>query len=175
MGDEIAFSNRVSSEFLTKVVDISNYLGISPDWLMAAMAFETGGTFSPSIRNAAGSGATGLIQFMPSTARALGTTTDLLAEISAEDQLDYVYRYFKPYAGRLKSLEDTYMAILWPRGIGRPMDAGVGEATHPVTYRMNCGLDLDGDRVITKREATERVRRLLVAGLAEARGTIQTT
>ena len=174
MGDEIAFSNRVSPEFLTKVVDIANYIGIEPDWLMACIAFETGGTFSPGVRNKAGSGATGLIQFMPATAKALGTTTEALAALSAEDQLDYVYRYFKPYAGRLHSLEDCYMAILWPRGIGKPMEAGVGEDTHPVTYRQNNGLDLDGDRVITKREATEKVRRLLVAGLAEARGTIKT-
>lgn len=41
---------------------------------MAAMAFESGETFSPSIKNAAGSGAVGLIQFMPSTAKALGTS-----------------------------------------------------------------------------------------------------
>ena len=38
---------------------------------MAVMSFETGGTFDPGIRNAAGSGATGLIQFMPSTAAGL--------------------------------------------------------------------------------------------------------
>ena len=44
-------------------------LGISEADLMAVMSFETGGTFNPNIRNAAGSGATGLIQFMPSTAR----------------------------------------------------------------------------------------------------------
>jgi hypothetical protein len=175
MGDEIAFSNRVSSEFLTRVVDISHYLGIEPDWLMAAMAFETGGTFSPSIRNAAGSGATGLIQFMPKTAKALRTTTDALAEMSAEDQLEYVYHYFRPYQGRLHTLEDVYMAILWPKGIGAPIDAGVSADEFPTAYRQNCGLDLDKDRIITKREATEKVRRLMVAGLAEARGTIKTT
>ena len=48
-------------------------LGISEADLMAVMSFETGGTFNPGIRNAAGSGATGLIQFMPSTAAGLGT------------------------------------------------------------------------------------------------------
>ena len=32
---------------------------------MAVMSFETGGTFNPGILNVAGSGATGLIQFMP--------------------------------------------------------------------------------------------------------------
>ena len=46
----------------------------NPDFLLACMAFESGMSFCSSIRNAA-SGATGLIQFMPSTARGLGTTT----------------------------------------------------------------------------------------------------
>jgi hypothetical protein len=56
---------------------------------MAAMAFETGETFSPSIKNKA-SGATGLIQFMRSTAKGSGTTTAALAEMTAVDQLDFV-------------------------------------------------------------------------------------
>ena len=46
-------------------------LGVSEADLYAVMSFETGGTFDPGISNAAGSGATGLIQFMPSTARGL--------------------------------------------------------------------------------------------------------
>lgn len=164
----IAFSRHVSNEFICRVHDICYALGIEPDWLMAVIAFETGKKFSPCVRNAAGSGAVGLIQFMPATAKRLGTTTDALAEMSAEQQLDYVYQYLKPYKGRLKSLEDLYMAVLWPRGIGAPMDAGVSAEASPVAYRQNAGLDRDKDRTITKREATERVRQLLREGLAEA-------
>ena len=86
---------------------------------MAAMAFETGrDKFSASSVNRI-SGATGLIQFMPSTAIGLGTTTAALAAMTAEDQLEYVERYFKPYRNRLNTLEDLYMAILWPIAVGK--------------------------------------------------------
>jgi hypothetical protein len=57
---------------------------------MAAMAFETGGSFSPAVPNKAGSGAVGLIQFMPSTAKGLGTSTEALKKMSAVQQLDFV-------------------------------------------------------------------------------------
>lgn len=53
-----------------------------------------------SLATVATSGATGLIQFMPATAQGMGTTTAALAAMSAVQQLDYVQRYFKPYAAR---------------------------------------------------------------------------
>src|SRR5262249_18257890 len=115
----LAWGAKVSPEFRTRVRQIASGLGCNPDHLMAAMAFETGETFSPSVRNSS-SGATGLIQFMPSTARGLGTTTDDLARMSAVQQLDYVERYLRPYASRLNTIEDVYMTILWPRAVGRP-------------------------------------------------------
>ena len=45
--------------------------GVSEADLMAVMSFETGGTFNPRFLMLQGSGATGLIQFMPSTALVL--------------------------------------------------------------------------------------------------------
>lgn len=47
--------------------------------------------------NAPGSGAIGLIQFMPSTAKGLGTSTSALKQMTAVDQLAYVEKYFAPY------------------------------------------------------------------------------
>lgn len=115
-GDSLmAWGKKVSQTFKERIrwtAKKLNMPGAGPDYLMACIAFETGETFDPAIRNAAGSGATGLIQFMPSTARGLGTTTDDLAKLSAEDQLKFVYLYFLPYKGRLKNLGDVYMAIL---------------------------------------------------------------
>lgn len=135
------------------------------DDLMAVMAFETAGTFRADIRNLAGSGATGLIQFMPATARGLGTTTDDLAAMTPEDQLNYVYRYFLPYRGRLKTLSDVYMAVLWPRAIGKPENHVLwNKASAPTTYRQNAGLDLNRDGEITKAEAASRVHDELVRG-----------
>src|SRR5690625_4614109 len=75
----LAWGAAVSLEFCKTAIALSRKLKIDPSWLMACMAFESARTFRPDIRNAAGSGATGLIQFMPATARGLGTTVDALA------------------------------------------------------------------------------------------------
>lgn len=162
----LAWGAKVSPEFREKVFAISAMLGIQPDYLMACIAFETGETFRPDIRNGAGSGATGLIQFMPATARALGTTTDDLAKMTAVEQLDWVRLYFKPYQGRVKTLSDVYMAILWPAGIGKPENWVLWDrATRPTTYRQNLGLDENKDFSITKSEAAAKVQEKLDRGL----------
>lgn len=102
---------------------IADDLEVSPDFLMSCIAFETGETFSPKIKNAAGSGATGLIQFMPTTAKGLGTSVEKLAAMSATKQLDYVKKYFKRFKGKLSTLEDVYLAILYPAAIGMSKEA----------------------------------------------------
>jgi hypothetical protein len=157
VGGAIAWGKKVSPEFKAKVVKISGELGIDPSHLMACMAFETGETFSPSIRNGAGSGATGLIQFMPSTARGLGTSTDALAGMTAVQQLDYVKKYFQSSKGRLKTLEDVYMAILYPAAIGKDKDSTLfAEGT--TAYRQNSGFDANRDGKITPAEVSAKVR-----------------
>jgi hypothetical protein len=161
----LAWGAKVSREFRQKVRAICARLGIDPDHLMACMAWETGRTFSPSVRNMAGSGATGLIQFMPATAAGMGTTTGALAKMSAIAQLDYVERYFAPYRGRMRNLGDVYMAILWPAGIGKADDWVLWDrATRPTTYRQNAGIDINRDGRITRAEALAKVSGLLAEG-----------
>ena len=57
---------------------------------------------------------------LPATAKSLGTTTERLAQMSAEDQLNYVYKYFKPFDGRLNNLGDVYMAMA--KSMGEVLD-----------------------------------------------------
>ena len=162
----LAWGLRVSPEFRGAVFALCERQLLDPDYLMACMAFETGETFSPGVRNAAGSGATGLIQFMPATARGLGTTTDQLARMTALQQLDYVESYFRPYRGRLRTLSDHYMAILWPAAIGQAESAVLwSQQQRPTTYRQNAGLDSNRDRVITKAEAAAKVQAKLEKGM----------
>lgn len=164
----LAWGKKVSDEFCRRVREIADSLGTDPNHLMACMAFESGETFSPAVKNAAGSGATGLIQFMPSTAQALGTTTDELASMTAEEQLDYVETYFKPSRGKLTSLDDVYMAILWPAAVGKPSDYVLfakDDPEHPKRYIQNAGLDFNQDGIITKAEAADKVRKKLEKGL----------
>jgi hypothetical protein len=105
-----------------KIVEVSNRLGLpDPAMLANAIDFESGHTFSPSVKHPA-SGATGLIQFTGNTARSLGTSTDALGRMTATDQMEWVYRYFQPYIGRLHTQEDVYMAIFQPVAIGKGPD-----------------------------------------------------
>lgn len=159
----IAWGAKVGKPFKKRVIDICTGLGCDPSFLMAAMAFETGERFTPDVKNAQ-SGATGLIQFMPSTARDLGTTTAKLARMSAVDQLDYVEAYFRPYESRLKTLSDVYMAILWPKAVGRA-ESYVLFAKPSAQYKQNAGLDVNKDDVVTKAEAASKVFAKLTKGM----------
>jgi len=162
--DVIAWGAKVSPAFKRTVMEITARLDISADFLMSCMAFESGETFSPSIRNAAGSGAVGLIQFMPKTAKALHTSTAALAAMSAESQLAFVERYFRPYKGRIRTIEDIYMTILFPRAIGRDQGYTLFSGDTKA-YRQNKGLDADGDLRVNKYEAAAAVRAKYKKGL----------
>jgi hypothetical protein len=157
---------KVTPAFKKKVVKIATGLGVSPDYLMACMAFETGGTFSPSIKNAAGSGATGLIQFMPSTAKHLGTTVEALAKMDAVQQLDYVESYFKLVRKSIRTLEDVYMSILYPAAVGRAADSSLFTKGKK-TYEQNAGFDSNKDGIITPAEISVKVRAMYTKGLTK--------
>lgn len=163
---KIAWGAKVSPIFKDRVLWIADTLGCDPSDLMACMHWESGGTFRPDIKNAAGSGATGLIQFMPSTAKALGTSTAALAKMTAEDQLRWVFEYFKPYKGRLRNLGDLYMAILWPKGVGKPDHYVLWDRKKmPTTFRQNSGLDVNKDGLVTRAECLVKVNERLARGL----------
>ena len=162
--DEIRWGAKVSVTFKERVIWIAKDLQIGPDpiegasMLMDCMAFESGESFSPSVRNAAGSSAIGLIQFMSFTAKALGTTTEALGKMTAEDQLNYVYKYFAPQKGKLKNLGDIYMAILWPKAVGKPDSFVLWDRnTAPTAYRQNSGLDSNKDGVVVRGEAVVKI------------------
>ncbi len=161
----LAWGARVSDEFRTKVCAIATNLGVDPNFLMACIAFETGQTFSPSKRNPVSS-ATGLIQFLSSTALSLGTTVAALAAMPAEAQLDFVEKYLLPKKGQLHTLADVYMQILLPAAVGKPNDFVLfSKEKNMETYNANKGLDLNGDGKVTKSEATSRVATMLALGL----------
>jgi Transglycosylase SLT domain len=151
-------------------------LSVDPSWLMACIAFESAQTFRANIRNASGSGAVGLIQFMPQTARLLGTSTDLLAAMTPEGQLDYVEKYFLPDKGKLHDFGDVYMAILWPAAIGKSDDTVLFDSSdplHPKYYLENKGLDFNHDGKITKAEAYAHPLFLMQRGLLAGNVTVR--
>ena len=149
--------------FKESVSATAKRLGISEDDLYAVMAFETGGTFNPAEKNKAGSGATGLIQFMPETAKGLGTTTDELAKMSRTEQMKYVEKFLSNKGISGKGLSDVYMAVLFPAAVGKPDDfvlfgKGAMSGYTGTAYEQNKGLDANNDGSITKAEASAKVQ-----------------
>lgn len=152
-----------SPEFDKRAIEVADNLGIDPEHLFKVIGFETGGTFDSKVKNAAGSGATGLLQFMPPTAKDL-TKADtekaairLLESLTPTEQLDYVEKYLKPFKGKIKSLEDLYMAVLWPAAVGKDSTYALfREGTK--AFAQNKGLDINDDGIITKAEAASKVR-----------------
>ncbi len=166
----LCFGNNLSFEDTVAICNTVKNLNWQPEQvndLMACIAFETGGSFDPAQKNFAGSSATGLIQFMPKTAMGLGTSVSKLERMTFAEQLHYVELHFRPWAKRIKTLEDMYMAILLPKYIGYSADTVIiNLTTHAKRYLMNKGLDLDKDGGITIEEATSRVRTQLNWGLS---------
>ena len=161
--NKIAWGKKVSLEFKEKVIEICINLKINPDFLMSCMAFETGETFSASIKNPVAS-AIGLIQFLETTAASLGTTTSKLANMSEVEQLEYVEKYFMPYAGKIETIEDIYMAIIYPKAVGKSNDYVLFSSSSS-SYIANKGLDKNMDGSITKEEAAAKVKEKLEKGL----------
>ena len=141
--------------FTQKVKDICQNLAIDPDWLMLVMWFETARTFRADIVNPV-SGATGLVQFMPRTARSLGTTTEALKNMSNVEQLDYVKRYLSPYAGRMKNWLDVYLAVFYPVLIGKPDSAVIDRE---IVAKQNPVFDLNKDLKIHKWEIRQALQK----------------
>ena len=163
--ETMAWGATVGADFRAKLRDVAATLVCDPSHLMAVIHFETAGTFSPAIQHPA-TNATGLIQFVPSTAEQLGTTIDNLKAMSQLQQLDMVVAYFQMFNffGKLHTLSDVYMAVLYPAAVGRP-EAHVLFAQGSEAYRLNRGLDLNGDGAVTKHEASSHVQRSLEVGL----------
>lgn len=177
----IAWGARVSRVFRDRIWWIADEITLrqgapfDPNWLMACIAWETGEKFTADVKNMAGSGATGLIQFMPATTdelseyRGVKITTAGLAAMTAEDQLSWVFHYFMLQIkrhGPITTLEDCYMAILWPSAVGKPASYPLFDRKKkPTTYRQNAGLDENKDGVVTKFEAADHVRDKLDKGL----------
>ena len=110
-------------------------IGADPTDLGTVISYETGGTFSPSIRGGAGRRHIGLIQFGIPEQKQYGASQDQ----SFADQLPAVERYlvdrgFKPGMGML----DLYSTINAGRpGLYNASDAGNGGAPGTVADKVN--------------------------------------
>ena len=135
-------------------------LNVPPEWLMAVMYSES--QFDASVLNHKGSGATGLIQFMPATASDLNVSMQRLRDMNHTQQLEYVYLYLQKVReryGEYDSLTDLYLAILYPKA--RKQDLCYTMYAKPSkSYKQNSGLDENKDGRVTVSDIDRRMMRL---------------
>lgn len=161
-----------------RIQQVCTLLGINPAWLMMVMWSESrlnaqsvnkqpGDNDNPLIR--AASRATGLIQFMPATAMNLGTSTKALFAMNVIDQLGYVYKYFKPWTGKIKSYFDLYLITFFPDAIGKPADyiLQTKKLSASTIAKQNPFFDVNKDGKLTvgeiKRRMYESIPKAIVA------------
>jgi hypothetical protein len=127
-----------------EIVRVAQAVGAHPFDLANLINFESAGTFSTSVQNRI-SGATGLIQFMPSTARGLGTSTAQLAKMSKVAQMRFVQTYLKRKTriGPLNTVQSLFMAVFYPVAMKWPLDKEFSAKVQ----RSNPGIVTVGDYV----------------------------
>ena len=137
---------KLSPECDNRIDAISQRLNCNPEDLKAVIYSESGG--DPKAVNRDG-GATGLIQFMPSTARDLGTSTGALAQMSAEQQLVYVEKYLQRAKGQARFAPDhkitsgeLYALVFMPAKAKQEVLCSIGSKA----YTQNSGLDRGNNR-----------------------------
>lgn len=156
---------KLSKANLSALNAAAKAIGVPVDWLATVMSFETAGTFSPNVPNKAGSGAFGLIQFMPSTAASLlgyPQTEVGKAQAAAKGKAmsfatqlkKMVIPYFK--GGKYNSLNDLYLRVFYPAAMNKAPDYVVGKAPSAV-YNQNKGFDKDGKGWITQKDITRTI------------------
>lgn len=135
--------------FEDKVKEVSRKLNVPAAWLMAVIHSES--RFDASVKNHKGSGAVGLIQFMPTTAADMNITVEKLRNMNHTEQLELTYRYLnekrKTYRD-FETLTDLYLAILYPKALEHEYCYSLYEAPSKA-YKQNIGLDQDKDGRVT--------------------------
>lgn len=155
--DKKISSMKLSKEACKQIDEMSKRLNMSSKDLKGLIYSESGG--NPQAVNKH-SGATGLIQFMPKTAAALGTSTEALKRMTAEQQLPYVEKYLKMSkknagfdANHQLSAGELYALVFMPAKAKKEVLCSSGTKA----YSLNRGLDRNRDGRITITELGSRI------------------
>lgn len=141
--------------FFPQLVLIANRLGIKPEWIADVIYIESG--YNPKAYNKNG-GASGLIQWVPTTALGYGITTEKIRSLSNLQQIPYIERYLKDQiksAGMPKDWFETYLLVFHPYWVGKPETTPIKGNNMPkagLSYTGNYYIDLNKDGFLTKGE-----------------------
>jgi hypothetical protein len=137
-------------EFMDVFTEHAINAGIDPELVLPLINHESGG--NAQARNAQ-SGASGLIQFLDSTAKRYGfESAEEFGKLSAAEQAPYIVQYLVDSGVTAEHDQgDIYVAISAPAALNESDDFEVYKKGTDA-YRMNQTWDLDRDGVITRGE-----------------------
>jgi len=150
--------------FRAELLRVAQRLGLNPDAIAGVIALES--RFDPQANNHQPGDppgfnpkrATGLIQFMPTTAARMGTTTTAIFGMNATQQLALVEQYFRgvPRLTPGSRVGDYYLAGFMPAFIGAPDEVPIAFKGTPA-YDQNAGLDRNKDGILTAGDVRARL------------------
>ena len=146
----LIWGGKVSCEFRKKIIGIAKRQNIDANNLMAAIAHETRGTFDPTCgtfkkhKDESREGYVGLIQIGKDAAKSIGTTRTKLLKMGQIKQLDYVEKYLSlsMLKGKLNTLTDFYLAILFP------VDCGKGNQPNYIVFDNSLELSYKNGKLV---------------------------
>ena len=150
---EESVQQQLKTKFKTQIDKMLSRLGM-PLTTFERILRKESGIFDPyAINN--NTAATGLIQFMPKTAKGLGTTVENLLTMGPEEQLKFVEKYFSSLkGGRTISKDDHgvdwYFLVFYPAAIGKGPDYVIGNEGTAAVNKAYADPDLN-ERLITRR------------------------
>lgn len=150
----------LSDGFFSQLKAVCDRLRCDPADLLAVMEGES--NVQPWAQHRK-SKATGLIQFAPQTLTGLGWTEgpDAFRQLSAEQQLPFVERFYRPHTGMLGSAGRLYQAAYLPATLPNSTEDTVIAAPggpHADAYRDNPALDTNRDGQVTVSDLTARAQ-----------------
>jgi hypothetical protein len=148
IADNYTLKGNYNESVRLAIRELALKLQIEEEWVYRLFDLESRG--NPQAQNIH-SKATGLIQFMPATAKNLGTTIEDLKKMSIEEQLVYVEKYLTKIKNKqtFDSFLDFYLAVFYPKGIGKPLTYVIG-SEHGYSFakkvaKQNAGIDRAGN------------------------------
>jgi len=155
---------RKEPGFMPTLSNAVKSLGVNIQDILAVIQKESG--FNPAARNSK-SGASGLIQFMPRTAKSLGTSVEEIRAMSGTEQIPLIQKYFWPYRGKLNSIEDLYLVTFLPAALNLTDNFVVGIKNSKdkiwgieqgALYSQNKGFDADKKGYYTVGDIKNSIR-----------------
>lgn len=159
--------HRVDQTFLRALAAMVDRHGWDIDGIAGVISHESG--FNASAHSPIpGQTATGLIQFIESTAHSLGTTTAALRTMSPLQQLPYVERFFQRTLRQIPQAPESYILATYGRAdlVNAPDDLAIDHSSsddpaEAERYRVNSALDATGKGWISVGDLRASLRRVL--------------